>query len=87
MALRAVSREISPTRQATILLARGGMGADEAPEIDDHRANVGHLPGGHPDDVPVTLRFQHRVKQVHVLLRERLGRGRFRSPPREDGQV
>ena len=68
-------------------LARGGMGADEAPEIDDHRANVGHLPGGHPDDVPVALRFQHRVKQVHVLLRERLCRGGVGALPREDGDV
>ncbi|MXX88914.1 MAG: hypothetical protein F4Y68_06660 [Boseongicola sp. SB0665_bin_10] len=68
-------------------LARGGTGADDAPEIDDHHANVGHLPGGHPDDVPVALRFRHRVKQVRVLLRKRLCRGGVRALPREDGDV
>ena len=63
------------------------MGADETPEIDHDRANVGHLPGGHPDDIPVALRFQHRVKQVHVLFREHFGCRGFRALPREDGDV
>lgn len=63
------------------------MGADEAPEIDDNGANVGRLAAGHPDDVPMALRFPHRVKQVHVLLREHLGCGGFGTLPRKDSDV
>ncbi len=58
-------------------LARVGMGADEASEIDHHRANVAPVPGGSPDDVPVALGFQHCMQQVDVLLREDLGRRGF----------
>ena len=63
------------------------MGANEAPEVDDDRPDVGHLPGGHPHDIPVPLRFQHRVEQVDVLLRKHLCRGGLGLFPREDGEV
>ena len=68
-------------------LPRGRMGADQAPEVYDHRPDVGHLPVGQSHDVPVTLRLQQRVEQVDVLLRKHLGRRGLGALPREDGQV
>ena len=63
------------------------MCADEAPEVDDDRLDVGHLPGRRPLEVPVALRLQHRVEQVDVLLRKDLRRWGLGPLLREDGQV
>ena len=68
-------------------LAFRGVGADEAPEVDDGRADVGQLSAGHPVHLPVALGVQQRVEQVDVLLRERLRRGDFGTLPGEDGRV
>jgi len=63
------------------------MGTDEAPDVEDDGAYVRRLPVARTHDLPVAPRFQHRVKQVHVFRRERLGHGRFGPPAREDGEV
>ena len=63
------------------------MCADEASEVDDHRLDVGRLPGRRPLHVRVPLCLQHGVEQVDVLDRKDLGRRVLGALLRKDGQV